>query len=242
MIKPKEEKISKKKSVNLYASDMALFEPSEGLEIDDQVRIKPTLVDNRCEYLFKLPSVGNEDWRADGHHWKQYGKVSIGDTGYGKKYSFNVRTNYDEYSKNFQKFVFTRDDSDLVLIRYTGDESIAQDLPHGNSIKEPKVGIDFHRHRPSLLEEIKKTDSKTPIKVYDEFMRKVAPKLLARHSVDTPRDIAVVRNAHQSVRRKNNFESDDTMYNIVEIAHETGFIVYYLLLPEAIVIAVHKGN
>ncbi len=68
-----EEKSSKKKSQNLCPLDMALFEPSEGLEIEDQVRIKPKLVDRKCEYLFQLPTPGNEDWRADCHHWDQYG-------------------------------------------------------------------------------------------------------------------------------------------------------------------------
>ena len=51
----------------------------------------------------------------------------------------------------------------------------------------------------------------------------------------------MVRNAHASVRRQNNL-SQDSIYNLIEIAKETGFILFYLLLPELIIVAVHKGR
>lgn len=51
----------------------------------------------------------------------------------------------------------------------------------------------------------------------------------------------MVRNAHASVRRQNNL-SQDSIYNLIEISKETGFILFYLLLPELVIVAVHKGR
>ena len=130
----------------------------------------------------------------------------------------------------------------MVLIRYEGDETVAVDLPHGNSKSAAKLKSVFVRARPSLLATIKKSEGENPVKVYDRLIRKVPEaRDTARVAVDTPRDIEMVRNAHASVRRQNNL-SQDSIYNLIEIAKETGFILFYLLLPELVIVAVHKGR
>lgn len=126
-----------------------------------------------------------------------------------------------------------------TLIWYQGDDSIVVDFAHGNRTVN-NVEKPFTRTAPSVLEALKQDNNKFPSQIYSDFLL-AAPNELDWHITDAPRDLKQVRNAQCAARQSQRLSSDG-IYNLVELASETGFIHDIHVAPHLTIICFNEGK
>ena len=142
-----------------------LFAQSEDKDQDCPVPVLTT-VQSKCKGGFRYfyssgtkenPDEGavNQDWRSDGYLFRQNGKKQWGNKKCGGvKMYFKLRVT-GGYTFDFEKVVYTHSGfPNKVLIEYLGDETVAEDLPHGNAKRAAKKSQPYFRSKPSLLKKI----------------------------------------------------------------------------------------
>lgn len=93
---------------------------------------------------------------------------------------------------------------------------------------------------PSTIAEIKKVKGKAPIVAFAESMIS-GSRDIEREMVDALRDVTQVRNAFKSVLAAKRL-SQDTIYNVMELANETGFVHHVRLVPELEIICYKQSK
>ena len=110
------------------------------------------------------------DWRANGHTWKNNGVKTISSTPPVVRSYFVLNLGQGNISHDFKRdaFKFTIDGKVYVVIHYRGDSTKSIYRPHGNSLKQTKI---FIRTKPSLLQELgQQMIYEEPHKVYKEYI------------------------------------------------------------------------
>lgn len=219
------------------ADQMRLFLPDSGIPTFKQVPLRP-----KSGFTYIFEQVGKSklgDWRADGYRWRQnackqfqWEDVSC------KRYYFKLQIGPKNYSTLFAKQAISCPTfPNKTLIWYVGDDSIVVDFAHGNKKNNEKP---FYRTAPSLLEELKKPTDKFPSQVYADLLL-TAPSELDRHKIDAPRNIIQVRNAQCAARQAERLSADG-IYNLVELASETGFIHNIHVVPDLVVMCYSESK
>ncbi|XP_071095704.1 uncharacterized protein [Haliotis cracherodii] len=142
-----------------------------------------------------------DDWRCDQYHFKHDGlrKQPRTNPKFYKNF-FIVRTNHSKAKgdKRFKKhaYILIGDHKNLVLFQYLGDESVAQDLPHGNS---KNASLLYTRLCPSVIEAIKDitVPSREVLQTLEEQARSSAVP-----EVHKPRSLLQISNTRSRVKRR----------------------------------------
>lgn len=118
----------------------------------------------------------------------------------------------------------------MVLIEYIGNQSIAADYPHGNAIHDKRSYI---RTQPQVIEKIRASELSSTNRVYQSLVASVtaSPTALPRNSQQVKNTI---KNAKQAGRL-----SRDALYNVHELAFDTGFIHNIQTYPDLSIICYH---
>ena len=187
----------------------------------------PTHIYITCSDFF------TDDWRADGYRWFEYGSkyVSRKDPVF-KKVHFATVLQTGQYDRRFRRQVFLPlHDDHQILIHYLGDETVAEDFPHGNSKSQNR---NFTRTCPSVLKKLA-TVADLPSNVYKEVVAnnnyppELQPALL-------PRNSAQIANLQQRERQKLRL-THDALYNAHELAYDMdGFVKTMTTYPDLILI------
>ena len=117
----------------------------------------------RATEVYLVQSDNHEDWKCDQYPWIHYGSssVTIDDIMLEKKF-YKIRLKGQKESKGRKRPVgslqfkrsafYLKDNRNLVLIHYEGDESVHEPVCHGNSNKDNAP--EFTRTAPSVLQNI----------------------------------------------------------------------------------------
>lgn len=179
-----------------------------------------------------------DDWRVDGYRWFQYGtkKLPMKEPVIKKVYFATVlQSGTSAYDKRFRRQAFfSLDDNDAaaVLVHYLGDESIAEDFPHGNS----KCDSDRPHHRtyPSSLAKYSSVDD-LPCNVYKKAISRCdCPQPVI--SAYLPKNSRQLTNLQQKERQKSRL-THDGLYNLHELAYDlNGFVKIMTTYPDLVII------
>ncbi|XP_048249888.1 uncharacterized protein LOC124128376 [Haliotis rufescens] len=142
-----------------------------------------------------------DDWRCDQYHFKHDGlrKQPRTNPRFYKNF-FILRTNNSKAKgdKRFKKhaYILIGDHKNLVLFQYLGDESVAEDLPHGNS---KNACLLYTRLCPSVIEAIKDitVPSREVLQTLEEQARSSAVP-----EVHKPRSLLQISNTRSRVKRR----------------------------------------
>ncbi|XP_048244847.1 uncharacterized protein LOC124124203 isoform X3 [Haliotis rufescens] len=131
-----------------------------------------------------------DDWRCDQYHFQHDGirKQPRADPKFYKNF-FVLRTNRGK-DKRFRKhaYVLMRDHNNLVLFQYLGNESVAVDLPHGNSKDASNL---YTRLCPSVIQAIKDITIK-PRDILQHLQDQAQTSAVSK--VKTPRSLSQISN------------------------------------------------
>lgn len=77
---------------------------------------------------------GCEDWRADGHRWRQNGTSKLPKNApVVRKIHFHIETSSGTSAK-FRKFVYkVIGTEEYVVVQYLGDDGVQESFPHGRN-------------------------------------------------------------------------------------------------------------
>lgn len=119
-----------------------------------------------------------------------------------------------------------------MLVEYVGDETAAARFPHGNAVTSQKPYV---RTLPHVLNDIR-TANGTAHTIYKGLVK-------ATTSTDA-RDAAVPRNPEQvrntlKIQRNSVRSSRDAIYNVHEVAFDTGFVHEIKTYPDLSIIMYH---
>ena len=190
---------------------------------------------------FKADGVKSQDWRSDGHRWINQGTVGLprSNPKVKKKY-FYIANESGGASKDFVKFVYHEPDhfNGPFVIQYHGDEEASELFSHGNS-KSEKI---FMRTKPSSLDSwLQKTKTEDPHVVYKKELTTSSNMTDENNDLlSKPRNLKQLQNARLKVANTSRI-SHDTLYNMHEIARDTGsdFIHLIQTRPDPLVICGH---
>ena len=218
---------------------MLLFQSDSGVPTLTQVPLRPK---SGFTYIFEdkeESKLGN--WRADGYRWRQNAAKKFQWKGVVcKRYYFKLQIGPQRYSTVFSKQAISCPlFKNRTLIWYQGDDSIVVDFAHGNRTVN-NVEKPFTRTAPSVLEALKQDNNKFPSQIYSDVLL-AAPNELDRHITDAPRDLKQVRNAQCAARQSQRLSSDG-IYNLVELASETGFIHDIHVVPHLTILCFNEGK
>ena len=132
-----------------------------------------------------------DDWRCDQYRWVNQGvkRLPKREPKVKKSY-FNIQTPKGP-SSDFSKHAYELDPTNnFTLIHYLGDESAANDFPHGNKKNDNRAHI---RTCPSVLKELTtKCNKSTTSRVYKSAITSLPP--VAHMPVLQPRNSKQVEN------------------------------------------------
>ena len=156
---------------------------------------------------------------------------------------FKIKTTGTKYSKTKRavgstKFTrsayFLESNRNLVLVRYSGDESLYSPLAHGNS----KTDSEFVRTCPSVIQQIKK-DSEigmSPSQIFDKLNAANRVPSGEYIGVMNARDVKQVKNISTSVKSAKQLTKDE-IYNLVLLGyHLEGFVHEIKVFPDLVAI------
>ena len=118
------------------------------------------------------------------------------------------------------------------LVQYTGDESVFEEMPHGNAKHSTK---NYVRTCPSLVDSIKETleTGLTSGKVYNKLKSEVDGQSAVTQA---PRNLKQVQNLYMSMQRKKRLSQDD-LYNTLELAYQLdGFVMQFDIFPSLLLV------
>ena len=115
-----------------------------------------------------------------------------------------------------------------MVIKYIGDESVAAQFPHGNS---KAVTRNYVRTQPHVIRQAESTD-RSARQTYQQLVE-AAPT--DSQTTGAPRNLRQVQNAMHSARSRVRV-SRDALYNLHEIALDTGFIHHITSFPDLLVV------
>ena len=153
-----------------------------------------------------------------------------------KKLHFSCVLPSRELSKTFRRLAFylisaKESQVSAVLIHYIGDESVAEEFPHGNSKHSP---VNHYRTCPSVLNKMS-TVADLPSNVYKKTIssNRCPPELQASCMPHNKRQVI---NLQQKERQKSRL-SHDALYNLHEIAYDLdNFVKIITTFPNLVVI------
>ena len=176
-----------------------------------------------------------DDWRVDGYRWYQNGTKTI------PKHDPKVRkihfvtvlpTGNDKRFKRLAYFLLDVKckPTNLLLLHYLGDESIAVSFPHGNSKRN-------HHHFRTCPSVLAKNDDlgDLPGNVYKSSVARnnCPPKY---QPILQPRNLKQIKNVQQGKRQKWRL-SHDLLYNLHELAYDlSGFVHTIRTYPDLIIV------
>ena len=123
------------------------------------------------------------------------------------------------------------------VIQYIGNEQVATKLPHGNAVYPPATSRPFTATADSVKRQLEQSFGTAATEYRDALID--APKELERHVVEAPRNLEQVQNLKKIFKQKLRL-SRDAIYNLEELAHDTGFIHDIVLYPDLIVLGFDK--
>ncbi|CAC5396076.1 unnamed protein product [Mytilus coruscus] len=197
----------------------------------------------KADDVFVIESINTEDWKCDQYLWIRDGgrTIKVKDVEIGKVFykvripgteikSGRVRPRFSLKFKKVGYWLINR--PTLVLVHYTGDETIYTPMAHGNS----KNDGEFKRTMPSVIDKVKDY-------VGSEGAKKVYRTMVSTEQVDgnmqgvaNPRNSKQVKNAPQK-RRGDQLLSRDNLYNFFQLSsHLDGFVKQLTLYPDLVAV------
>ncbi|CAC5412488.1 unnamed protein product [Mytilus coruscus] len=198
--------------------------------------------------LFSYRSYSSEcHWKCDQYQWLHYGSksVTINSVVLEKKF-YKIRLpgskgqiegrgrNRAVGSLQFKRTAYNfKDNRNLVLVHYEGDETVYTPLSHGN-VKNKINPPEFIRTAPSVLQTIEKEVSsglKTAMDVYrDNITNSDIPGV--QQGVLNARNVKQVENIVRKVNEQKRIGKDD-IYNLMLLAyHMEGYIHEITVFPD----------
>jgi len=104
-------------------------------------------------YVYKHDNVTKNDWVADGYRWHHVGCDRLPRRNpvlYKRKFQTLKRSGPSSEFKRFTYHRFEPESSQYIVVHYIGDETVAEDFPHGN-VKNSEEARPFQRSAPSVL-------------------------------------------------------------------------------------------
>ena len=206
-------------------------------KIAEQIDFKPK---GGSVYLYALKNgkKNDDDWRCDGYSFVQNGskKVKIKDNGLSLRKIYFKLMNENKEDNRFKKHVWRlegdHENSNIVLIHYTGDESIFKGQPHGNSKHNKKV---FVRTKPSVINKIKDKEPRNPVAVMNKINSEINAEC-KETGYSNVRNKTQVKNIQRKMRLENGL-GPDSLYNLhLLFYHLEGYISDIKTAPDLYVL------
>jgi len=188
-------------------------------------------------YLFAWSEESHSgDWRADGYRWRQCGtkSVSFGSNVVTKKY-FHAFNGPNSWTSEFCRFAFFDiAHPNAVVVQYTGDEKVAAQFPHGNAKTTTRC---YTRTQPHVVHDIQTKAASTSETARQLYQQQVlaGPSDVEQQRTAVPRNMEQIRNALKAGRSRSRL-SRDALFNLHELAYDTGFIHHITTYPDLVVI------
>ena len=194
-------------------------------KITEQIDYRPK-GGNVYLYALKQGKKTDEEWKCDGYTFWQNGskKVKIKSKGLNLRKIYFKLINENEEDNRFKKYAWRlegqHENTNVILIQYTGDESIYKGQPHGNSKKNKTT---FVRTKTSVFRKIQELEPRNPVAV----MNKINAEINAdcqNTGYSNVRNKNQVKNIQKKMRLENGL-GPDSLYNLhLLFYHLEGYI------------------
>lgn len=203
----------------------------------EKISTIPPRYPKSCEYYVyrNTDATKQKDWTADGYFWRNKGsykypkraKIPI----INSRQYWLMRDSDDNIGdRNFQRRIYINPHVNLVLVHYTGDETLFIPRAHGNA--RISQSDNFIRTLPSVNQQIRITSiEKQPSEIYKEMVtqNKVSGEY---QGVLNPRNIRQIKNQQSNERQRRKLSRDE-IYSTVELHYHLDKYIHDLaIVPE----------